>query len=434
MSWRSTALAGIVVAGCAGAPEAPEGFTDPELEQLARLRLDPRPRPDPTNRFADDPAAAALGQALFFDEGLSPVGVSCATCHDPSLHFTDGKVLSEGAGTATRHTPSIVGSQWGQWFFWDGRADSLWAQALGPLENPLEMAGDRVSVVQHVLRRHGDAYAAAFGPPPDLGLPEQGAGGGPFRARPGADAPDLDAAWRALDDETRMAVDRVFAQVGKAIAAYERLLVPGEAPFDRYVDALLAGDADGGGHLDDGQVRGLELFLRRGNCVDCHSGPMFTDRAFHNLGLPEKQGYDQGRTRGAMLVQASPFNCRGPHSDAEDCPELRYLNPTFPDFVSAFKTPSLRNVLQTAPYMHHGGFATIADVLEFYSELPGEPLAGHRELTLKPLRLTPGERADLTQFLGALTGDPLPGALLEPPGAAVAQETGASGGASYEGE
>lgn len=414
-----TALVLAALLAACGDPPAPvdEGLTPREIAHIASLRLVTEVPPDPTNRLADDPAARRLGHALFFDPGLSPAGFACASCHVPEKHFTDGKPLAVGAGQGNRHTQGIVGSQWGQWFFWDGRADSLWSQALGPIENPVEMAGDRVHAVRHVLSTYGDLYEAAFGAPPPLeGLPARG--------RPAPEDPTLDDAWRALDPDLQRRVNGVFANIGKAIAAYERQLVPQEAPFDRYVDAVLAGDPEGGGHLDEVQVRGMRLFIGRAGCIDCHNGPMFTNHAFHNLGVPEVKRYDQGRQRGAMLVRASPFNCEGPWSDAEDCPEMRYLNPAFPDFVAAFKTPTLRYVLQTPPYMHHGGFATIADVLEFYSELANPPPAGHRELTLKPLRLKPEERAELTAFLGALTGGPLPEHLLRPPDRTLAEGTG----------
>ncbi|MBA2320863.1 MAG: hypothetical protein H0V89_06895 [Deltaproteobacteria bacterium] len=371
-----------------------------ELAVLADLRLDPAPVDDPSNRFAGDSRAAAFGQALFFDAELSPAGISCAHCHQPSRGFTDGLPHSRGAGVADRHTPTILGAQSGPFFFWDGRADSLWMQALGPLENPAEMGSDRVFVARRIVERHAEAYAAVFGPLPELGeLPERG--------RPDSSDPAELGAWRDLG-ERGAAVNAVFANVGKAIAAYERQLIPGESAFDRYVDGTEA--------LEPAALRGLQLFVRDANCVSCHNGPLLTDRAFHNLGLPEAGGgYDQGRTMGAMKLLASEFNCRGLFSDAEDCPELAYLNPGFPDFVSAFKTPGLRGVTETAPYMHHGGLATLDDVLAFYSDLPGVPVAGHRELTLKPLGLSAEERADLVAFLHALDPDPLPPALLSPP-------------------
>lgn len=350
----------------ASEPEADAPWSAAEQVVLARLRLDLTLRPDPSNRFADDPAAARLGEALFFDGGLSPHGISCASCHQPNRYFTDGRPRAQGVGEAARHTPTLVGSQWGAWFFWDGRADSLWSQALGPIASPVEMGSDPSFVTRHVAETYGAEWTAVFG---------------------------------AVEDPVG-----TFVQVGKALAAYERTLLPGEAPFDRYVDAVIAGDPSGGGHLGAAQVRGLGLFLREG-CVHCHDGPMFTDRAFHNLGLPEDSGYDWGRTQGAMWVLASPFNCAGPWSDTAHCPELRYLDPNARDFVSAFKTPTLRNVAETAPYMHHGAFASLETVLDFYSELPGSPPAGHRELTLRPLRLSERAREDLAAFLVALTQD-----------------------------
>lgn len=369
---------------------------------LADLRLRSDPVPDPSNRVAEDPRAAVLGQQLFFDPALSPHGISCARCHQPEKQFTDGLPRGVGVGTADRHTPTLLGAQAGPFFFWDGRADSLWMQALGPIESPAEMGSDRLFVATLVAQKYATAYADVFGPLPDLsGLPPHG--------RPDSTDPAERAAWESLGDR-RTEVDRVFAAVGKAIAAYERLLVPGESAFDRYVDDPVAAP------LEPDALSGLRLFVRDANCVSCHSGPLLSDRAFHNLGLPEPRGgYDHGRTMGAMKLLASEFNCKGPHSDTQHCAELVYLNPVFPDFVSAFKTPSLRGVTATAPYMHHGALATLEDVLAFYSDLPGKPLAGHRELTLAPLDLSPTERASLIAFLHALDPDPLPEALLSPP-------------------
>lgn len=414
---RMLALAWLWV-GCVGAsaPAPPErgpgDWSERERAVLAGLRLDATPRPDLTNRWSDDPGAARLGQALFFDAGLSPSGeVSCATCHDPAHGFADPKPLSEGVGQTARHAPAIPGSQYGPWLYWDGRADSLWSQAAGPLEHPHEMASSRVYVVKHIQRQHADAYRTVFGDLPDFSDPARF----PDLARPSTDDTGANAAWEGMSEADRRQVTRVFTHGLKAIAAYERLLVPTEAPFDRYVDAVLAGDPGGSGALTDAQVRGLTLFVREGNCVACHSGPMLTDRAFHNLGLPLVGKYDAGRTVGAAQVLGSEFSCRSGWSDATDCPELDYLDPEFPDFQQAFKTPTLRNVANTAPYMHHGQLADLSEVLTFYSELPGDPAANHRELTLEPLDLTEAQKADLIAFLLALTGEPLPSRLVEPP-------------------
>lgn len=420
----------LLFAACTGGPpaapeRAPGDWSTAELRTLASLRLDATLRPDPSNRVYDDAQAARLGQALYFDAGLSPSGeVSCATCHDPDKGFTDHKVLSEGVGQTARHAPAIPGSQYGPWLYWDGRADSLWSQAAGPLEHPDEMGSSRVFVARRVAQAHAEDYQAVFGDLPDLSDGDRF----PAHARPARDDAEARAAWQGMSQADRDAVLTVFTNSLKAIAAYEGRLVPTESPFDRYVDAVTAGDPSGGGHLTDAQVRGLSTFLRDGNCTACHSGPMLTDRAFHNLGLPLAGKYDAGRTVGAAQVLTSEFNCRSRWSDTQDCPELDYLDPGFPDFQQAFKTPTLRNVARTAPYMHHGQFADLNAVLTFYSELPGDPAANHRELTLRPLGLSETEKAELVAFLTALTGDPLPEALTRAPVAHVQPADDAPGG------
>ena len=219
-----------------------------------------------------------------------------------------------------------------------------------------------------------------------------------------------------------MAVDRVFSNVGKAIEAYERKLRPQPAAFDRYVAALKAGDAQGGGHLSASARRGLRAFVGAGGCVNCHNGPLLTDKGFHNLGLPQARtasgellaGVESGRGRGAGLVKQDPFRCGEAFSDASSCQELKYLNPLFEDFLGAFKTPSLRNVAMTAPYMHAGQLATLQDVLTFYRTLPGQPRAGHRELSLQRLGGAIDD-ADLLAFLQSLTGPLPPAPWVQPP-------------------
>lgn len=396
----------LLLGACSSAPppeRAPGDWSSDELRQLSQLQHQATPPPSPTNRVAEDPAAQALGRALFYDGGLSSLGLSCAHCHDPDKHFTDGLVLGEGAGTTARHTPTIEGSQWGNWFFWDGRADSLWMQATGPVEHPHEMAGDRTSVAHRVAAEHRAPYEAIFGVLPSLD-------GLPAHARPTPDAPESaeNQAWEGLSSEQQLAVNTVFVNSMKAVAAFERTLVPGPGRFDAYAAAVVSGDAAGGGHLTAQEIEGLSFFLRDGACVSCHHGPMFTDRSFHVLGLLEPSGYDQGRTLGAAQVLKHPLNCGGDFSDAEDCPELRYLDSTFPDFQAAFKTPTLRNVVHTAPYMHNGTLADLDAVLDFYSTLPATPMANHRELTLQPLTLTTEDRAALVAFLHTLDGGPVP--------------------------
>lgn len=356
----------LALAGCA----ATEGWTDVERARILALSPLPEPPQRPSNAVADLPAAAELGERLFFDVGFSADGqTSCGSCHLPERHFTDGEKVATALGTGTRNTPTIEASAWSTWYFWDGRADSAWAQATGPLRNSLEHGFDAPRVRARVVEAYAEPFATVFG-----GVAED--------------------------------PDRVLAQVGKAIEAYERTLGPGAARFDRYAADLAAGrDSD---VLSAEEKRGLKLFVgEAGGCVDCHNGPLFTDGQFHNLGLPTvpKDGIDPGRARGAGDVLHDPFNCLGAHSDTTDCPELRYLDPSFPDFAAAFKTPSLRNVTRTAPYMHDGQMATLEAVLLFYDTLPGRALVGHRELTLAPLRLSDADRRALVAFLGTLAAE-----------------------------
>ena len=394
--------------GCQTEPvdtSPPGAWTPSELSTLERMRLPTEWPEDPTNPHAVRDEVQALGGILFFDPSLSANHrVSCGTCHKPEHHFTDGQVLAEGVGTGTRHTPTIVGSQQGPWFFWDGRADSLWSQALGPLENPKEMGGDRVSAVRYMTETHREWFEKAWGPAPDLTDRERF----PERARPAAtgELAWMAREWDRMDPNDQELVNDLFVKLGKSLAAYELSLTPNEAPFDQYVDAVLAGDPAGGGYLTDEQVLGLDVFMGKGQCALCHSGPLFTDRAFHNNGVPENRpGYDPGRRSGAPVVLGNPFNCNGPYSDQERCDELDYLDPSFDDFQAAFKTPTLRYVSETAPYFHNGSHESLEDVVRFYSELPGDPPAGHRELTLKPLDLSDEEVDAVVAFLHSLTGD-----------------------------
>jgi cytochrome c peroxidase len=365
--------------------------------------------PDPTNRYADDPRAVALGHRLFFDTRLSSNGaVSCATCHVPHTEFQDGTPLAQGVGTTDRRTMPIAGTAYSPWQFWDGRKDSQWAQALGPLESPVEHGGTRAGYA-HILAKHYRAeYERLFGRLPDLSRV-------PRRAGP-VDEPEARAAWQRLGPEVQDDVNRVYANLGKAIAAYERKIQYGPSRFDRYAEALLSRRPTEG-LLSPDEVAGLRLFVGRAQCTNCHSGPLLTNNDFHNTGVPAVASLptDLGRARGARQVLEDEFNCRSRYSDAppETCRELEFLESESHALVRAFKVPSLRNVAERAPYMHAGQIGTLAAVLEHYNRAPAAP-QGHTEL--KPLRLSRRELAQLEAFLRALSGpSAAPAELLAPP-------------------
>ena len=381
------------------------------LRSLSLSSLAPLP-PDPSNRYADDPRAAALGRALFFDKRLSGNGkVACATCHVPAKGFQDGTPLSHGVGETARRAMPIPGTAYNAWQFWDGRADSQWEQALGPLESAVEHGGSRVQYARLLAGHYRAEYEAVFGAMPDVaGLPRQ--------AGPVADTA-WRAAWTRMPPARQNEISRVYANIGKAIAAYERRIGYAPSRFDRYVDAELAGrgHAAADGFTSDEEA-GLRIFIGKGNCTRCHNGALLTDQHFHNTGVPAVRltaAPDSGRAVGVRQALAGEFSCTSRYSDAraDDCEELQFAVTDGPELVRAYKTPSLRNAANRAPYMHAGELATLEDVVAHYSAAPHAP-CGRSELT--PLHLSAQEQRQLVAFLRTLSGPiAAPAGYLEPP-------------------
>jgi len=368
---------------CERPPLEPVVFTEEELFQIRKLSPLPEPPPSPTNAFADHPGAARFGQKLFYDSRLSANGkVSCATCHDPTKGFSDGRALAEGLSTTDRHSQSLWNVAHQRWFFWDGRADSLWSQALQPLFDKKEM-GATVDLVRKVVVEDSalqSDYQELFG------------------------------------QESHHSDDRFLSNLGKAIEAYERKLISKGSPFDHFVaDPNTA-------NFSESARRGLRIFVGRGQCISCHSGPDFSDREFHNIGLSRNPELprDSGRYTGIRKVKSDRFNGTGEFSDdrsKETNIKLRYLV-VKTNNLAEFKTPGLRNVALTAPYMHDGRFKTLREVFHHYSKLPGGPPLGHREETLQRLHFTEQEMQDLEAFLYSLTGENPDQTLMEPPAVA----------------
>jgi cytochrome c peroxidase len=396
---RTFLLAGIglfSVLMCSARPRG-ERWTAPQMDQLGQLSISRLEAlaPDPTNRFADDPRAVALGRELFFDTRLSANGkVSCASCHQPQRDFQDGTALAHGVGTTNRRTMPIAGTAYAPFLFWDGRKDSQWAQALGPLENPAEHGGTRAQYARIIAESYRSEYERIFGALPDL--------------NPGQP-----------DDVTR-----VFVNIGKAIAAYERRLQHAPSRFDRYVDELTATGRAPDDVLTAEEVAGLRLFVGKANCTQCHNGPLLTNNEFHNTGVPANQALpeDRGRIEGAKNVLQDEFNCRSRWSDANasQCSELEFLITDAHQLERAYKVPSLRGVAERAPYMHAGQLATLNDVVAHYNAAPKAP-AGHSEI--EPLKLNEREVRQIVAFLRTLSGgiDAPPDLLRAPPATAIAQ-------------
>jgi cytochrome c peroxidase len=376
----------------------PPAFTPDELELLRALWIGSLPPPpaDPSNRYADDPAAASLGESFFFDARFSVNGqVSCSSCHQPELAFTDGLARGRGIGETPRSTMSVLGAAYAPFLFWDGRKDSLWAQALGPLESSVEHGGTRAQYAHVVADAYAREYEQLFGALPNLS-------GVPRRAGPIADR-EAALAWNALGSAGRDDVTRVFVNIGKAIAAYERRIDFGASRFDKYVGAVTTGQS-GQSILTEDEIAGLRLFIGRANCTQCHNGPLFTSNEFHNTGVRPRPelAIDHGRLTGATSVLRDEFNCRSRWSDGrERCSELEFIVTGEHTLERAYKVPSLRNVAERAPFMHAGQFASLADVLDHYNRAPVAP-TGHSEL--RPLRLNALELRQLEAFLRTLSG------------------------------
>jgi cytochrome c peroxidase len=360
------------------------------------------PPADPSNRVADDSQAARLGKALFFDTAFSANGkVSCASCHQPDHGFTDARAVGRGIASGARRTMPVAEAVHSPWQFWDGRADSLWAQALGPVENPVEHGFTRGQVAATMTARHRGAYEAVFGRLPP-------ASSTPARATPVGDS-EARAAWAKMPVAAQTAVNQVFANFGKAVAAYERTLSLRPSRFDDYLDGLF-GPAGDGSALSADEAAGARLFIGKAQCVTCHNGPMLSNQGFANTGVPVRRGYpaDPGRARGVRIALADPFNCEGAFSDAgpAGCEELDFAVVDSAAQQGAFKVPSLRGVARRAPYMHAGQLGSLRQVIDHYDRAP---TAATGATELQPLHLSPAERRQLVVFLKTLDEAPAQG-------------------------
>ncbi len=311
-------------------------------------------------------AKVELGRKLFFDARLSADGkVSCSSCHDPKLAFGDAKPVAEGIGgkLGTRNSPSLFNAMFYPNQFWDGRAEGLEDQAIQPLTNPIEMGNASYDQVVARLRA----------------LPE-------YRA----------------EFQSVFGADLTIARLGQAIAAYERTLVSGDSPFDRFN----AGDQSA---MSDAAKRGLTVFRGRARCSRCHTFsdalPFFTDFQYHNTGVATNNPNFDKLSRIAFDVvdteqSKEVIDRLAQQSGGEELGRVRFSYVVFD--IGAFRTPTLRNIALTAPYFHDGSARTLAEVVKFYNE--GGKMNVAREWDLAPLALTADEQRDLVAYLESLTG------------------------------
>lgn len=357
---------------------------------------------DASNRFDGQPEAIRLGERLFQDPELSrDANISCATCHKSELAFTDALPQSKGSKKLSRNSPSLLGIARAKWFYWDGRRDSLWAQALTPIETPGEMDNNRAAAVAYILSI--DDYCKAMD---ELNVDVSTAEGLPRSAGPYGDE-NAKLVWSKLNSTEREQTNSLFADIGKIIASYVASLEPSYSRFDLLVENILDG-SDVDGLLTESEVRGLKLFLdsSKTHCMRCHNGPYLSSFGFHNIGSgvnPDSGARDFGRLFGLKSARVDEFNCIGNYSDLEReaCRDLIYSAEGHAD-DGAFKVPGLRDVALTAPYFHDGRFETLMEVLEYYRSPPDQLVSGNE---LLPLHLSDEELQDIAAFLGSLSGE-----------------------------
>lgn len=340
--------AALLLASCGSAPkeqkteQVPAGPAKPigaVVEIKAPLGLPPVPIP------ADNPPTAetiALGRKLYYDTRLSKDNtVSCATCHSPAFGFGDGQPVSTGVGKQKggRSAPTVINSAYYTLQFWDGRAPSLEEQAAGPIANPIEMAETHDSVVAKL---------------------------------------NADATYKALFEKAYGPGPATIEKVKQSIASFERTVLAGNSPFDKY---QYGGDKKA---MSPAAIRGLAIFKdpAKGNCAVCHTieekYALFTDNKFHNLGV--------GLNARGELTDMGRHDATKNEADR-----------------GAFKTPTLRNIAQTAPYLHDGSHKTLRDVVDFY--VGGGNSNPQLDKEIKTLKLNERDRADLVAFMEALTGE-----------------------------
>jgi len=461
-------LAVLLVAGCGDIADdwfcgdARCEWTDGEWKRVASLANPPLPEADRSNAYWNDPNAIALGHRLYFDTGFSggatqkdaigrdspparqpvggpPIAVSCATCHDPARGGGDATSVpghvSVGAGWTDVNSLTTINSAYRQVVFWNGRIDSLWGLNVVVAESMTTMNGNRLALAHRIFDVYRPEYEAVFGPlDPAIGtdVTRFPSSGKPKAATVGA----LDGAWEMMAADDRTTVNRVLVNWGKAIAAYEYQLVSIDSPFDQFVTAGKESTV-----ISGAAKRGARLFVGKAACIDCHNGPQLTDEQFHNVGVPQTGvavpttslcptnaddsvcdcvegprcdpwGAREGLRRLQTDMRLKTWLRTGAFSDdASDSSRAAYYELPLTDaHKGAWRTPSLRNVAMTAPYMHDGALATLEDVVWHYNT-GGRAATGERvgvpAAQLKPIGLSAAESADLVAFLESLTGAPV---------------------------
>ncbi|HXJ20358.1 MAG TPA: cytochrome c peroxidase [Polyangia bacterium] len=466
-------------------------WTDAEWARIQTLSPLPKPPVDLSNAYESVDEVAALGKAFYFDPKFSgaatlvdsinrpvaaaraakgsAINISCATCHDPMHAGTDvssvPNTLSIGAGIYDVNGQQTLNAAFYPLLYWNGRSDSLWSQALAVNESGFSMNSTRLQDFWVIVDNYADAYNAVFptalpAAPTTTDFPLNGKPGSDSSCDPSSKTEPFSDAFDCMTAANKAIVNRVFVNFGKAIAAYEHTLSSRNSPFDRFVE-----QGPGSGWISPAAERGARLFVGKASCIDCHNTPLFSDTKFHDIGVPQAGDHvptveacatgtncncspdtnlstcePAGAWSGTFKLLSGKFQKTSEWSDdpyaaepcattevgvTPDCPAPPVASPTL---KGAWRTPSLRDVALTAPYMHDGYYQTLTDVVQHYNH-GGVAGAGNTftlplcsgddagpdcavsaaadpglAVQIKPLDLTDDEVADLVAFLETLTG------------------------------
>ncbi len=406
-------------------------FTAEEWAVIGELSPLGDPPSDPTNRYEDDPAAAAFGQVLFFEAdyagpiivgddgtngGLGQVGetgkVSCASCHEGpwliDLRSTPNNAAL-GTGWIGRNSASMINvAYYSPWIENNGLLDSLWSESIVDVEFDPGFNSSRLRLAHVIYDKHRDTYNAVFDPDLDPALDPLASDGDRFPPDGRPASPE----WMSMTTADQDHVTEIMANVGKALHAYLKLLISKDAPFDRYV----AGDYEA---ISPAAKRGLKLFVGKAGCVECHNTPHFSDDDFHNNGLASEGANinpdEKGRFDAIDFLLNNEFNSSGRWSDDPNTGRLDGIVKE-QRLEGLWRTKGLRQIAETPPYMHSGQFATLEEVIDFYDNGGSESgFHGTKDDVIVPLNLTADEKKDLIEFLKTLTGQEVPAELLANP-------------------
>jgi cytochrome c peroxidase len=494
------------------------GWTAEEVGALAALaNLPEKPAPDRSNKYLGIKEVEALGHQLFFEPRLSgpsnlvdvlrrpvgyaragrgePTNLSCASCHNMGRAGADTESLpgnvSIGAAWSDTNALPIANAAYYGITYWNGRADSLWAQVMNSLEGT-NMNGNRLRTAWTVRELYREEHDAIFTDHPlpmassraqvealietsgaragqcrlSPGCPsecravahsETGAAGcfprfpleGKPGTRAGCQAGDSSEPWGdaydCMEAADQSAVTWVMVNVAKAVAAYEFTIISRNAPFDRYVTSIRDGTPRDYLGFSEAAERGARLFIGKAACNECHNTPLFSDSQFHNIGVaqvgpgvpteadcpaggvcdcvtvsPDHAGNNclpWGAADGLYKLKSNRWRKDSIYSDDRTDTSRKYWHDMSMAMVpkGVWRTPSLRNVTLTSPYMHNGSMATLEEVIEHYNQGGSPSAPGSRSSRIKPLLLTAQDKADLIAFMEALTGAPLPVEVISAP-------------------